>query len=275
MRSLRDEERAHRPAIPILFLNVLFLGLISCAIVASPPTDPPEPSPTVSRDTNELVESLTKRLDQFRSLRALASVSYSGREGRKGFQEAVVVRRPDHLRLETLSPLGAILIVTVNGREIAGLHPREGLFFRGQSHKENILRYTQVPLELNELTSLLMGLPPVEMGDSWKGDGNSISSHPRGGPKNLVLFDAKSLVPTKWERTRPEGKIELSATFSDYLPTPAGLFASRIVVEAPEQGRRLEIHYQEPELNVALPVDLFVQEKPGYAKELPIESLGG
>jgi hypothetical protein len=67
----------------------------------------------------------------------------------------------------------------------------------------------------------------------------------------------------------------VSATFSDYSSTPAGLFPLRIVFEAPMQRRRLEIRYQEPELNVSLPFDLFVQKKPAHATELPIESLGG
>ena len=49
--------------------------------------------------------------EQFRSLRALAQVDYAGPEGKHGFQEAVLVQRPDRLRLETLTFLGAILIV--------------------------------------------------------------------------------------------------------------------------------------------------------------------
>jgi hypothetical protein len=270
----RGEERAHLPNFRILVLSALFFGLIGCTIIAPPPESLPEPTPSVTHDPGELVKSLAERLDQFRSLRALASVSYSGADGRKGFQEAVVVRRPDRLRLETLSPLGAILIVTVNGHEIVGFHPREGLFFRGKSSKENLLRYTQVPLELHELTSLLMGLPPVEIQGRWEGSGNSIFKHVSEGRRDVVAFDSR-LVPIRWERSAPNGKIELSAAFSDYSSTLAGLFPLNIIVEAPMQRRRLEIRYQDPELNAPLSFDLFVQEKPGHVKELPIESLGG
>jgi hypothetical protein len=64
--------------------------------------------------------------------------------------------------------LGAILIVTANNQEIIGYHPREGVLVRGRSSKENLLRLTQIPLELEEVTALLLGLPPVEPSASWR-----------------------------------------------------------------------------------------------------------
>jgi hypothetical protein len=67
--------------------------------------------------------------------------------------------------------------------------------------------------------------------------------------------------------------VELSAIFSDYTPTPAGSFPSRILLESAAPKRRLEIRYQEPELNGAIPSELFSQQKPPHAKELPIEVL--
>jgi hypothetical protein len=67
----------------------------------------------------------------------------------------------------------------------------------------------------------------------------------------------------------------LSARFSDYRKTAQGLFPSRIFVEAPPQGRKLDIRFEEPELNAALPAELFFQDKPVHAQELSIEALGG
>jgi hypothetical protein len=46
-------------------------------------------------------------------------------------------------------------------------------------------------------------------------------------------------------------------------------------VEAPLQKRKLEIRYQEPEFNAALSPELFTQQKPPHAQELPMEALGG
>jgi hypothetical protein len=65
------------------------------------------------------------------------------------------------------------------------------------------------------------------------------------------------------------------ADFSDFFSTPAGPFPLKVTLEAPLQQSRLEIHYQEPDLNVELASSLFVQEKPASAKEVLLESLGG
>ena len=248
-----------------------------CSI--APQIQPPTPSlleqpPVEGWTANKLVRILTERNEQFHSLRTLATVSYRGPEGRQAFQEAVLVQRPDRLRLETLSGLGAILIVTANGNQIAGFHPREGLFLRGQSSKENLFRYTQIPLELQEITGLLVGLPPVTSASKWKIGGSSLYRELEGSGKEIITFDPAREIPIRWHRLAPDGSPELSAAFENFSSTPAGLFPSKITLEAASQQRSLEIVYQEPELNAALPPELFSQQKPANVKELPIEALG-
>ncbi len=261
------------PLRPIVFyLLVTFsLYLTGCATVAKPPA--PQ-APTPQWESAKLIDALSERREQVRSLRALAKVNYSGPEGKHGFDEAVLVQRPDRLRLETLSMLGAILIVTANGKEIIGYHPREGVMVRGQSSKANLLRYTQIPLELDEITSLLAGLPPVDVAGPWRQEGNSLMFSPKGNLKDSVAFESAQPVPTKWQRFNGSGGVELTAQFSDYITTAAGLFPSRINIEAPLQKKKLEIRFQEPELNSTIPADSFSQQKPPHVQEIPIEMIG-
>jgi hypothetical protein len=178
------------------------------------------------------------------------------------------------LRLETLSSLGALAVVTANGSEIRGLHPREGLFVRGKTTRSNLLRYTRIPLELTEITALLMGLPPVDADADWDINGNSMTRKLRDGGKETVGFDPNLGVPVKWERTGPGGSNQLNALFADFFSSPAGPFPLRVTFDAPAQETRLEIRYREPEINVELAANLFSQEKPVNAKEIPIETLG-
>ncbi len=170
--------------------------------------------------------------------------------------------------------LGAILIVTVNGDQIAGFHPREGVFIRGRSSKENLFRYTRIPLELEEVTRLLVGLPPVARASDWKTAGGSLYRDLDGQGKEIVTFDLERGLPVRWHRLGPDGSPELSAAFENFSSTPAGLFPLKIIFEAAGQQRNLEIVYEEPEINAALPSELFSQQKPANAKELPIEALG-
>jgi hypothetical protein len=255
-----------------LWLAAVCATMVGCATVSPPPAQPPLPAK--QWQTGELINSLGERHKQFRSLRALARLDYAGPDGKGNVQEAVLVQRPDRLRLETLTFLGAVLIVTVNDREIIGYHPREGIFVRGPRTKENLLRYTQIPLELNEMTALLLGLPPVDTGAPLRQEGTALVFSPNGRKQDVVTFEAQTPVPTKWERFNDAGAVELSAHFSDYVSTPVGPFPSRIQIEAPLQKRKLEIRYQQPELNASLPPEIFTQEKPAHAEELRLETLG-
>ena len=247
--------------------------LMGCSISAAPPA--PTEVPTRQWNAGEIVQALQQRDQQFHSLRALARLDYAGPEGKNGFQEAILIQRPDRLRLETLSFLGAIMIVTVDDQEILAYLPREDVFLRGQRSKENLRRLTKLPLPLGveEVTALLLGLPPVNTAAKSQANGNSLSFPAADGDQDIVAFETNDPVPTRWERRTASGETEISVAFSDYAPTPAGLFPLRIAIESAIQKRRLEIRYQEPELNATLQADLFSQQRPPNVKELPIEAL--
>lgn len=258
-------------ALPFIFAIMLAVAFSGCATVTAPPV-PRLPAP--QWESAQLIESITLRRAQFRTLRSLARIDYAGPDGKQGFDEAVLIERPNRLRLETLSMLGAILIVTANDKEIVGYHPRDAVFVRGESSKANLLRYTQIPLELDEITMLLAGLPPVDAATPWRQEGNSLMFSPNGRVKDAVAFESQLAVPTQWQRFNGSGAVELTAQFSDYITTPAGLFPSKINVEAPLQGKKVEIHFKEPELNATIPAESFSQQKPPHVQEIPIELIG-
>ena len=247
------------------------LGLAGCATV-TPPPKAKLPAPEWER--SKLIDSMSQRVQQFRSIKTLAQVDYSGPDGKHGFQEAVLVQRPDRLRLETLSFLGAILIVTANSKELVGYHPREGVFVRGDRTKDNLRRYTQIPLDLEEITMLLIGLPPVDPKAPVKQDGNTLVFSSTERNRDIVAFESQQPVPTKWQRSNANGDVELSAEFSDYIETPAGMFPSRIVFEANLQRKKVQIRYQQPEINATISPELFSQQKPANVQEVPIEAIG-
>jgi hypothetical protein len=249
----------------------LLIGLGACTAVTPPPTPKlPVPAWTAER----LMETMKQRDERFRSVRALAQVDYAGPEGKHGFQEAVIVERADRLRLETLTFLGAILIFTANDREIVGYHPREGVFVRARPTKENLRRYTQIPLELPEITMLLAGLPPVDPAARWQQEGNTLIFSANGRGRDVLSFESHEPVPTRWERFNAEGAVELTAQFGDYVATAAGLFPQTIFLEAPLQKRKLSMRYKEPEVNGPVAPELFTQQIPPHAKQIPIEAVG-
>ena len=258
-----------KPVKALIFATAL--GFAGCTTVTSPP-EPKLPAP--QWELSKLIDSMSQRVQQFRSIKGLAQVDYTGPDGKYGFQEAVLVQRPDRLRLETLSFLGAILIVTANSKELVGYHPREGVFVRGDRTKANLSRYTQIPLDLEEITMLLIGLPPVDPEGSVEQDENTLIFSSKEGKRDVVAFESQQPVPTQWKRLNAGGDVELSAEFGDYIDTPAGLFPSRIVFEANLQRKKVQIRYQQPEINPTISPELFSQQKPPNVQEVPIEAIG-
>ena len=260
-----------------VLLAVVTVAMVACSTATRQIPLPSEldlgQPPVTGWTADKLAAILVQRDQTFQSLRSLASVHYRGPEGNQGFREAVLIQRPDKARLETLTLLGAILIVTVNADQIAGFHPREGLYLRGKSSKENLFRYTGIPLDLRDMTHLLIGLPPVMNSSDWQLSGSALYRELNGQGKEIVVFDLTRELPIRWYRLASDGSPELSAAFENFSSTPAGLFPSKITLEAADQKRSLEIVYQEPEINVEIAPSLFVQEKPANAQEVPIEAL--
>jgi hypothetical protein len=269
---IAPRRQAFHPVFGSLILTAVLSMLWGCASLAP---RAPQIFPEERRPARELAQALIQRAAELRSLRALAGVYYSGTDGKGSFQEVVLVHRPDRLRLETLSPMGAVLILTASADEITGFHTREGVFYRGKSSPENLYRFTQIPLGVEEVTAVLMGLPPAAAEGEWRNEGPSIGRALGGGWKETITFHPYQPLPIRWQRLSPDGKVEMSARFSDFIATPAGQFPLKIVLEAPAQQRRLEITYKEPELNVDLASALFIQQKPENAREVPLDSLGG
>ena len=130
-----------------------------------------------------MTDVLQSRRNQLQSLKAVARVNYSSGNTKQSFQEAVLVARPDRLRLETLSILGAVLIVTANGKEVAAYDPRGGTFIHGTGSRATLARFTQIPLDVEEITAVLVGVPPVDPAASSRQDGNAVVFLHRTGPE--------------------------------------------------------------------------------------------
>jgi len=255
-------------------LIVTGIAIGSCAPIG-PSVALPDIDPSRGPATEELVRGLAKRVDQVRSLRSLSFINYRNKDKKGGFRVALLVDRPDRLRLETLSPLGAILVLTANGDEVVGFLPRKRILYRGVSSKRNLFRFTQIPLELTELTSLLLGLPPVDAEGPWNGEDHAIYRRLPSGGSEWVDFDPVMGIPVRWDRLDSDGNTELSAVFSDFVSTTVGSFPLKIFLESGAEDKSWEIRYREPEVNVQIPVPLFVQQRPSHVREIPLESLGG
>jgi hypothetical protein len=96
------------------------------------------------------------------ALQGLAKVRVQTAERSVSGTQVLLAERPDRLRAETLSPFGTpLLVMTVDGSDLAVWLPGEKLFYSGRATPENLSRFTRLPLHAADLIDILLARPPV------------------------------------------------------------------------------------------------------------------
>src|SRR5690242_15724312 len=107
--------------------------------------------PATTPSASRLLGVLAERRAAIRSLRGFAQIAYETGEDNVGARHAVLVRRPDHFRLEVLSPFGALAVIATDARELVVYARREAKIYRGPASAESVGAYTQVPVEVADV----------------------------------------------------------------------------------------------------------------------------
>jgi len=116
------------------------------------------PAPAFLPSAAELEAALAARRAGVRSLRALAHLRYRGPEGADTSREAIVVARPDRLRVEVLSVFGSLFVLTADDGALTAYARQEGTVYRGQASPENLWRYARLWLPVNDLVDIVLSL---------------------------------------------------------------------------------------------------------------------
>jgi hypothetical protein len=217
-----------------------------------------------------LLEDLAARRAAVTSLRARARL----RSGVAGMwvREAVLVRRPDAVRVDVLSPLGLALALGVAGGRLWAYPPSERTRYEGAATPENLVRFVAAPVSVPDIVDILLGVPPARepLGEpelSTTPGGEYRLRLPLADGEQTIWFagDTHAVVRAE-ERTGTSGLVRIS--FSDYQ---AG-FPRTLRVEAPGAGGGAILAYDAIETNASVDPALF--EPPPAPRVLPLAAAG-
>lgn len=223
-----------------------------------------------------LDQALSSRESALKSFRALGSVSYTGRGEKGSFQSAIVVERPNKIRVEALSPFGAVWILTYDGKELVRLDTRAGVRQRGEGTEERMRAHLKLPMTVNDLIHILMGLPPQR---DFSGPYRDPVYDPALGATRIARPFSQNGEQRIWLSSLEEPPVRIeeedrSGIFfrADFLHpvNDGGLsFPTEINVFFPRELIRVRILYKTPELNPSLSKAVFEQERDGRVREIP------
>ncbi len=254
--------------------------LVACALVtACQPVRTRPAWPGVEPSASRLLEALAGRRTAVTSVRGFAQVAYRSGEENLGARHAVLARRPDHFRLEVLSPFGALAVVASDARELVVYARREAKIYRGPATAESVEAYTQVPVPVADVTAILLGLPPERpaAGQASVTRDDAVGSYkltiPVEGGRELVWFEPETLMPVASEIPLPDGH-KLRVAFGEYRAIGSLRFPHAIDMQVEPGDRLLRVRYESPSVNVPITDTLFSFPPREGLKELTIEQYG-
>ena len=193
---------------------------------------------------------------------------------------ALVLRQPDSLRLEPLSPFGTPLVVVVaRGASFRAYSPSRNAVYMGRTNRRGIERILGIPLDSEIFIKLLLGDWVVVLGGEenleLKKPGSVYVLKTRRGFEGVVSgfveLEPRDLHPVKMEIRTQGGAI--AVRYGGFLKTGEVWRPSQVEILGPGGKNRLHISYPADEgaVDTALPDELFRLKPPRGARTLWLE----
>ncbi|HJQ84835.1 MAG TPA: hypothetical protein VKA21_12205 [Candidatus Binatia bacterium] len=216
----------------------------------------------------ELVDGLAARRAAVTTLHARARL----RSGLSGLwtRQAVIVRRPDGVRIDVLSPFGLAVAVGIRGDRLWAYPPAERTRYDGDATPANLGRFLGAPVGVGDVVDLLLGVPPAREplaapALATTPEGEYRLTLPIADGEQTVWFTGDGLTVTRAEETR-DGRLAFRVAFDEYRDG----FPHRLDVAA-EGGSSARLAYETVQLNAAVDAALF--EPPPAPRVLSLEAV--
>jgi hypothetical protein len=261
---------AARPALALLGAAVLLAG---CGPRPAPRAAPLAVGPLPSAE--QLVGRLAQRRTALTSLRAVAHLRYASPEESHKAKQLVVVARPDRLRLEILSPFGAVFVLAAADGQLAAWARDEATVYRGAASEANLGRYALVDVSVATAVDLLLATPPMRALPGSvvsANDGDIELWEDSGRAVRVAWFAPDTLEPVRYEHRDPDGGVRLRAGFAAYAAIGGVRVAQDVTIELPREQRRIDIALSDVEVNPALPAAVFALATPPGSRVVDLDA---
>ena len=229
---------------------------------------PDSATPIAGWDANKfqvqkMIVALIERDRRLASMQTPAVMEYTAGDQHVKAKEEIVVRRPDKLRVEAMSPFGVALLLAAQGSELAIFEPGRNRFMRGAATAETLDRYVRIPMAPADAVGLLMGLAPPAFvlnanADTVSSEGGMmIASYgdSASGPRELG-FSGGNLAMVR--ETAGDGRVNYEVRYSDYHDIGGVMFPYVVDATFPAAGSHVTFRYIRPIVNGVIPDSTFV-----------------
>ena len=193
---------------------------------------------------------------------------------------ALVLRKPDSLRIAPLSPFGTPLVVVVaQGISFRAYSPSRNAVYMGRTNRRGIDQILGIPLNSEIFITLLLGDWAVALGGEenleLKKTGSTYLLETRAGSagavSGFVELGPQDFHAVKMEIRTPRGAVVVR--YGGFIKTADVWHPSQVEILAPGGKNRLHISFpaDEDAVDATFPDDLFRLETPRGARTLWLE----
>jgi hypothetical protein len=250
------------------------------ALVAAAGCRPARPRPQwtgILPKPDVLLAQVAARRRAVTTLRGFAHISYESAEEKLGSRHAVVVAPPDRFRLEILSPIGALAVVTANARELAVWVRRDHRTYRGPATASSIGAWVGVPLGVADIDAALAGLPPERQATgaaaiAYDESAGLVRVHvPIAGGRQELWYAGDGPNPVACETTLDGTNQMLRIAFADYRTIGSVTLPLDVDMRLEPAGRRVHVRWEPPTPNAVVRDDAFAFPVREGVEEMPLE----
>ena len=219
---------------------------------------------------------LRQRRDALQSLRGLARLRYRDPHESGSARQAIVVQRPDHVRVEVLALFGTAFLLVADGNAISAYVPDERTLYRGPATPENLWRYTRLWLPIEDLVDIVLATPRMAADAATTvsldaTDGKvSLQGQTTAGTQLVWFGDRQE--PVASEDRDANGEVRWQAHYSNYESRDGLAVATHILLQLPRWERTMELDLQDVDVNPSLDGALFALQPPPGSKLVNLES---
>jgi hypothetical protein len=244
------------------------VALVAAVLVAG--CVPRRPAPPLRPMTAEgLLSALAARRNAVTSVRARARVR--SRLTAVGSRQALLVRRPEAVRIDVLHPFGLALALGAQDGLLWAYRPDEATRYQSAATAENLRRLLGTPVAVPDVVDVLLGVPPARSvagtpSLATTATGEYRLTLPIPGGVQTLRFAGDTLDVLGAEEVRADGTV-LRVVFGDYRDG----FPHAIAVASPTTDGEMALALDAVEPNAVIDPALFAP--PPAPRVRPLEGL--
>jgi hypothetical protein len=225
-------------------------------------------------DVSSLTTAMAERDRALESLQTSAVMEFRNGADHLKAREEIIVRRPDCLRVEAMSPLGVALVVAAQGAHLQIFEPSKNTLMRGTADAATLARFARIPMAPRDAVGLLMGIVPEAQTTSppasvrTDGDMTVLTyDEPDHWRRELGLHNSQLVMVRK---RSPDGAVNFEIHYADYRDIGGVMFAYKVDADFPAAATHVSFVYQRPIVNAKIADATFVLTPGPGAKQVDL-----